>query len=139
MEIFYGCHSWKGHDVSEFQLRQPLTIISKHMYKLFNKRKKSNPNGCLGKKTFPTLLQIVNEALRHIMETRPFDKTARARQPKPPKPIPRTRRMQHAQETDPNQPARTALPKGRTVVCITAIHGTNGSTSLQDTRYNCNK
>ena len=40
--IFYGCHSWKGHDVSESQLRQPFTIILKHIYtkEKINKEKK---------------------------------------------------------------------------------------------------
>ena len=47
---FYSCHSRKRHDVIEFQLRKPLTMIARYAAKLY---KNNSLTGCLKQKTYP--------------------------------------------------------------------------------------
>ena len=68
MQISYGCHSWKGHDVSEFQLRQPLTIISNYIQTIYEQNKKTTRTG-VSERRPPTLLQVVKESPKHYQET----------------------------------------------------------------------
>ena len=76
MQIFYGCHSWKGHDVSEFQLRQPLTIISNYIQTVMNKirkqlerasQKEDPPPYCRWSKNHPNIIRKLQYALLLLM------------------------------------------------------------------------